>query len=64
MSKRLGFFTGKIYGEEVPVSSIKECCEILTEKDTSCVHTNMLIQKQKVLKERCRGCNACEESQK
>lgn len=61
MSLRMGFYTGKIYDNSVDISTIKECCQILNDRE---FHNRNLDKKRLELKLRCVGCNGCEESQK
>ncbi len=61
---RIGFFTGKLYDETVNPASIRECCQILNFKEPILENEELVIQKRKVLKERCAGCFGCEESLK
>lgn len=59
MAARLGFYTGKLYDENVPTAKIHECAQVLYSP------TEALIDSLRPeLKARCVGCNACEEARK
>lgn len=62
--KRLGFYTGKLYDSSVDPSTIKECCQILNYKEPILDDEELVVRKRLELKQRCIGCNDCEESQK
>lgn len=51
---RVGMYSGKIYGPEVDVDTITECCKLYKELP---VATGVFPS------DKCTGCNACPESQ-
>ncbi len=61
---RMGFFTGKIYDENVDVSTIKECCECINLGDVVLKNSDLMNEKRKRLRQECEGCYACEEAMK
>ena len=64
MAVRMGFYTGKLYDSSVDTSTIKECCQVLNFKEPVLDDEDLVIKKRAELKQRCIGCNGCEESQK
>lgn len=62
--KRLGFYTGKLYDETVDPSTIGECCQTLKWKEPIYDDEELIVKKRAEFKERCKGCNGCQESQK
>lgn len=61
---RIGFYTGTLYDSSVDTASIKECSMVLNYKEPVNETEEFVIQKKKMLRERCVGCFGCEESQK
>ena len=61
---RIGFFTGKLYDSSVDISDIKECCMVLNFKEPVLDNEELVVMKRVQLKQRCVGCNECEESRK
>ena len=60
--KRLGFFTGKIYGEEdFNTDSIRECCLSIT--DSQAEDTEYIVDKYAACHSNCYGCYGCPEGQ-
>ncbi len=64
MLKRLGFYTGKLYDSSIDPASIEECCIILHYKESIREDDEVVLNKKKILKERCVGCFGCGESRK
>ncbi len=64
MATRIGFYTGKLYDSSVDVSTIKECCQVLNYKEPVLDDEELVVRKRVELKQRCIGCNCCEEAQK
>lgn len=61
---RIGFFTGKLYDSSFDISNIKECCMVLNFKEPVLDDEELVVKKRNELKQRCSGCNGCEESRK
>ena len=59
MATRLGFYTGKLYDENVSTAEIHECAQVLYEPTEALV--DALRPK---LRAKCIFCNACEEARK
>ena len=64
MATRIGFYTGKLYDSSVDVSTIKECCQVFNFKELVLDNEELVVKNRMELKQRCIGCNACEEAQK
>ena len=64
MATRIGFYTGKLYDSSVDVSIIKECCQVLNYKEPILDDEELVVRKREELRQRCVGCNGCEEAQK
>lgn len=62
---RMGFFTGKLYDSSVDISTITECCEVLTPyfKEPVLDDDEFVIKKRQELKKNCKGCFGCPTSQ-
>ena len=61
--KRVGFYTGRIYPDDVDTSTIGECCTLISKEDEEDEERVQLLRlRGKVMCAQCPG--GCPESQK